>query len=75
MTTDQRLASIVERIEALRFAQMENREAIADAYTEAKSAGYDPAALREVIKLRAKGGPDAALESLVATYMNALGGP
>ena len=69
-----RLRSVVERIERL----VEERKAISsdirDIFAEAKSAGFDVKALREVINLRARDATEQAEhEALVDTYRNSLG--
>lgn len=62
--TDERLASIVARIEKLREEKDAISEDIKEVYTEAKSAGYPIAALRALIAERAK--DQAKAEELAA---------
>lgn len=69
-----RLRSLVDRIERLQEERKALSNDIADIYREAKSAGFDVAALRVVVRARAQ---DAAereeQETLVDVYMRALG--
>lgn len=71
---DDRLKSIVERLERLEEEKKSTAADIRDVYAEAKSDGYDVKALRKVVRLRAKR-PDERFheETMVQTYMNALG--
>ena len=68
------LISIIERVEKL----LEDAEAVAcdikEVYSEAKSAGFDPKYIKEMIKLRAKD-PDQLYEDdeLMKMYRNAVG--
>jgi uncharacterized protein (UPF0335 family) len=68
------LKSIVERIEALEEDKAAIAEGIKDIYTEAKSNGFDPKILKQIIALRKKDAAKVAVEKvLLATYMDALG--
>lgn len=49
---DEQLKTIVERIEALNSTKSDIQADIKEVYLEAKSAGYDTKAIREIIKLR-----------------------
>lgn len=68
------LISIIERIEKL----LEDAEAVAadikEVYSEAKSSGFDPKYIKEMIKLRAKD-PDQRCEDdeLMEMYRKAVG--
>lgn len=68
------LISIIERIEKL----LEDAEAVAadikEVYSEAKSSGFDPKYIKEMIKLRAKD-PDQRFEDdeLMGMYRRAVG--
>lgn len=68
------LISIIERIEKL----LEDAEAVAadikEVYSEAKSSGFDPKYIKEMIKLRAKD-PDQRFEDdeLMEMYRKAVG--
>ena len=70
----EQLRSIVERVERLESDKAAIAEDIREVYKEAKGNGYDPAALREIVKRR-KADKDklAAHEAIVETYMTALG--
>jgi uncharacterized protein (UPF0335 family) len=72
--TDPKLKSLVERAERL----IEERQALGadlrDIFTEAKSAGYEPKAMRKVIARRAANPDDLARDdALIETYEAALG--
>lgn len=69
-----RLRSIVERVERLAEEKKALSDDIKDIFSEAKSAGFDVPAVREIIRKRKK--DRAALEEhemLVDTYSRALG--
>jgi len=70
----QALASLVERIEKLNDEKRELQSDIKDIYVEAKDAGFHPAVLRLIVKIR---GEDKATreerEALLDQYMHALG--
>lgn len=69
-----RLRSIVERIERLEEERKALGGDIRDIYTEAKSAGFDVAVLRDLIKIRRKDAADVEEhETLLDTYKHALG--
>lgn len=69
-----RLRSIVDRIERLHDERAAIGNDISDIYSEAKSAGFDIKALKELIQIRRK---DAAeieeLDTLLDVYRRALG--
>jgi len=73
-SADQRLRLLIERIERL----AEEKQNIADdlkyVYAEAKSVGYDPKIIREIVKFR-KMKPDDLRErnAVLQTYASALG--
>ena len=68
------LTSITERINRLEDEKKEAADAIRDGYAEAKSNGYNPKALRVVIrKQRADKKAAAELAVDVDAYMAALG--
>ena len=72
--TDTRLQSLIERIERLNEEKDEILADIRDVFAEAKSAGYDVKAMREVIKLRKKTEAERQEDDyLVETYRKALG--
>ena len=74
MNTNNALANIVDRIEALESDKAAIAADIKDLYAEAKGNGFDVKVLRQVIFLRKK---DAAKrfeeQAILATYMSALG--
>jgi uncharacterized protein (UPF0335 family) len=72
--SNNQLKSLVERIEALEEDKAAIAEGIKDIYTEAKSNGFDPKIIKQIISLRKKDAAKVALEKvLLATYMDALG--
>ena len=69
-----RLRRLVERIERLEEERRSLNNNIKDIYTEAKSAGFDPRVIRQIIQLRKKDPDDAEeQETLFDTYRRALG--
>lgn len=73
MSVDQ-LVSIVERIEKLKAEKQEIQGDISDIFSEAKGNGFDCAAIREMLKLRAMDKADRdEREALRDTYAHALG--
>lgn len=68
------LRSITERINNLEDSKKEIANDIRDVYAEAKSNGFDPKALREIVRRqRADAQKLAEHEALVETYMASLG--
>ena len=68
------LKSICERINNLEDAKKATAEDIRDVYAEAKSNGYNPAALRVIIRRQRSDAKKAAeLAADVDAYMAALG--
>ena len=68
------LRTIIERIERLEEEKKAMASDIRDVYAEAKSNSFDPAALRQIIKLRAEDPEKRAdREAVLETYMHALG--
>ena len=70
----ERLKSIVERIERLAEERNALGSDIRDVFTEAKSAGFEPKVIRELLKLR-KMDPDDLREQreMLDLYMHAVG--
>lgn len=69
-----RLRSYIERIERLNSEKAELAADIRDIFAEAKSAGFDPKVMRQVIKLRRMERSDRAeQEEMVQLYMSAIG--
>jgi uncharacterized protein (UPF0335 family) len=74
MNTNNALANIVDRIEALESDKAAIAADIKDLYAEAKGNGFDVKVLRQVISLRKKdAGKRAEEQAILATYMQALG--
>lgn len=72
--TANRLRLLIERIENLTAEKQGIADDIKDVYSEAKSAGFDPKAMKEVIKLRKKEKAEReAEEAMVELYKDALG--
>jgi uncharacterized protein (UPF0335 family) len=68
------LRAIVERIENVEEQRKELADDVKDIYSEAKSNGFDTAALRQIIRLRAQDpNKRAEREAILETYMQALG--
>jgi uncharacterized protein (UPF0335 family) len=71
---DNQIKSIVARINALEDEKKERADDIRDVYAEAKGNGFNPAALRAIVrKQRADAKKAAELQADVDAYMNALG--
>jgi len=69
-----RLRSIVERIERLEEERKALGADIKDIYSEAKSAGFDVQALRQLIRIRKQEASEVEeLETLLDVYRRALG--
>lgn len=68
------LTSITERINNLEDAKKDIANDIRDVYAEAKGNGYNPAALKVIVrKQRADKAKAEALEADVQAYMTAMG--
>ncbi len=69
-----KLASFIERLEKLDEEKRTISEDIKDVLTEAKSAGYDPAALRAILKMRREDAQKRKeREEILDIYLHALG--
>lgn len=69
-----RLRNIVERIERLETEKKALADDIRDIYTEAKSAGFHPGVLRQLIRLRRKETDKVEEEEgILDTYRHAMG--
>jgi hypothetical protein len=69
-----RLRLLIERIENLTAEKQGIAEDIKDVFIEAKSAGFDVKAMKEIIKLRKKEKAERdAEEAMVDLYKDALG--
>jgi len=74
LAADQRLRLLIERIERLEEEKKGISDDIKDVYLEAKASGYDPKAMRAVVRLR-KISPDdrREQEAVLNVYLCALG--
>ncbi|PLX30499.1 MAG: DUF2312 domain-containing protein [Alphaproteobacteria bacterium] len=72
ISSDQ-LKNIIEKIERLEEEKATVSTDIREVYAEAKSIGYDPKTIRQVVKIRKMDQDDfQEQEALLDTYMNAL---
>lgn len=73
-STDDRLRLLVERVERLEEEKKGIADDVRDVYAEAKSVGYDPKIMRQIVRLR-KMNPDdrAEMEAILDVYKKALG--
>ncbi|WP_343611156.1 DUF2312 domain-containing protein [Novosphingobium sp.] len=71
---DDRLRLLIERIERLDEEKKGIQDDIKDVYLEGKASGYDPKAMRQVVRIR-KMKPDDRKEqdAILEVYLNALG--
>ena len=70
----ERLRSLVDRIERLEEERKALGSDIKDIYAEAKSAGFDVKALRQLIRIRKQEASEVEeLETLLDVYRRALG--
>jgi uncharacterized protein (UPF0335 family) len=68
-----RLRTLIERIEHLEEDKKGIQSDIKDVFTEAKSAGFDPKIMKEILKLRKMYAADRdEQELLIETYSKAL---
>lgn len=74
--TDDRLRSLIERVEQLEKEKKNIADDIRDVYMEAKAVGYDTKIMRQIVRLR-KMDPDNRKEmfQLLDAYASALGIP
>ena len=71
---DNQLRLFIERIERMEEEKKGVSDDIRDTYSEAKSQGYDPAIMRQIVKLRKLPPHDRLeMEDLLDTYKAALG--
>lgn len=72
--SDQQLRLFIERVERLEEEKKGIADDIRDTYNEAKSQGYDPKIMRQIVRLR-KMKPDdrREMEMVLETYKTALG--
>lgn len=70
----ERLRSFIQRIERLEEEKKTISDDIREVYAEAKSNGFDPKIMRQVIRLRRMESADRQeQEALLETYLSALG--
>lgn len=70
----ERLKLLIERIENLTEEKQGIADDIKDVYSEAKSAGFDPKAMKQIIRLRKQEKAEReAEEAMVELYKDALG--
>jgi uncharacterized protein (UPF0335 family) len=70
----QRLKSFIQRIERLEEEKTALSADVREVYSEAKSTGFDPKIMRQVIKLRKMDASDREeQESLLQVYLDAVG--
>jgi uncharacterized protein (UPF0335 family) len=71
---NERLRLLIERIESLEVEKKGFADDIKDVYTEAKSAGFDTKAMKQIVRLRKKEKAEReAEEAMVDLYKTALG--
>jgi uncharacterized protein (UPF0335 family) len=71
---NERLRLLIERIETLEAEKKGIADDIKDVYAEAKSAGFDPKAMKQVVRLRKKEKAEReAEEAMIDLYKEALG--
>ena len=74
MTADDQLRLFIERIERLEEERRGVADDIRDTYNEAKSQGYDPKIMRQIVRLRKMEPHDRLeMEAILDTYKSALG--
>lgn len=72
--SDQHLRLFVERIERLEEEKKGISDDVRDVYLEAKSQGYDPKIMRQIVKLRKMPVHDRKeMEAILDVYKSALG--
>lgn len=72
--SDEQLRLFIERIERLEEEKKGVSDDIRDVYLESKSQGYDPAIMRQIVKLRKLPPHDRKeMETILDLYKNALG--
>lgn len=68
------LRLFIERIERLEEEKKGIADDIRDVYSEAKSQGYDPSIMRQIVRLRKMSKDDRDnFEAILDTYKSALG--
>lgn len=70
----ERLRLLIERIERLAEEKQNISDDIKDVYLEAKSAGFDTKAMKQIVRLRKKEKAERdAEEAMIELYKDALG--
>jgi len=73
-TADQQLRLFIERVERLEEEKKGIADDIRDVYLEAKSQGYDPKIMRQIVRLRKMPVHDRKeMEAVLDVYKSALG--
>ena len=73
-STDDQLRLLIERIERLEEEKKGIADDIRDTYNEAKSQGYDPKIMRQIVRLRKMPVHDRKeMEAVLDVYKSALG--
>jgi uncharacterized protein (UPF0335 family) len=68
------LRQFIERVERLEEEKAALAADIREVYAEAKSVGFDPKIMRQIVKLRKMNDADQQeMEALIDTYKHALG--
>ncbi len=74
MAADERLRLLIERIERLEEEKKGIADDIKDVYNEAKATGYDPKAMRSVVRIRKMKPEDRReQEAILEVYLSAMG--
>ena len=72
--SDEQLRLFIERIERMEEEKKGVADDIRDTYNEAKSQGYDPKIMRQIVRLRKMEPHDRQeMEAILDTYKAALG--
>jgi uncharacterized protein (UPF0335 family) len=70
----ERLRLLIQRVETLEAEKKHTSDDIKDVYIEAKSAGFDTKAMKQIIRLRKKEKAEReAEEAMIELYKDALG--
>lgn len=73
-SSDDQLRLLIERIERLEEEKKGIADDIRDVYSEAKSTGYDPKIMRQIVRIRKMPVHDRReMQAVLSTYMAALG--
>ena len=73
-TADEQLRLFIERIERMEEEKKGVADDIRDTYNEAKSQGYDPKIMRQIVRLRKMPVHDRKeMEAILDVYKSALG--